>query len=211
MKTFIKTILPTAIAVTMALSSTNAANALSTKSICQDGNDYSYHCVSFSGYKGVDEYGYHNHASHRPNGTFPHNCTAFAAYMLYLYNQFDQDISYLGNASEWDNNAYKVQGSVVSNTPHLGDIAVWDYYGDSTGHVAFVKELIKNSSGVTIGFISADDRYGLRKTTLTEIYKRDTVSGVLNEGWPDHFITFPKASSGGGSDTLVNMQRSPLG
>lgn len=211
MKTFIKILVPTTIALSVSFSSANSANALTKKSICQDGNDYSYHCVSFSGYKGIDYYGYHNFGTHRENGTYPHNCTSFAAYMLYLHNQFDQDISYLGDASQWDNNANKVQESIVSKTPHLGDIAVWEYFGTPAGHVAYVKELIKNSSGVTIGFISADDRYGARITTLTEIYKKDTVTGVLNEDWPDHFITFPKASSGGGSDTLINMQRAPLG
>ena len=211
MKSFIKILVPTTIAMSVAFSSANPANALTKKSICQDGNDYSYHCVSFSGYKGIDYYGYHNYGTHRANGTYPHNCTSFAAYMLYLSNLYDQDISFLGNASEWDNNAHKVYGSIVSKTPHLGDIAVWDFYGGTAGHVAYVKDLIRNNSGAVIGIIAADDKYTERRTSLTEIYIRDTVSGVPNDGWQDHFITFPKASSGGGSDTLLNMQRAPLG
>jgi hypothetical protein len=115
-----------------------------------------------------------------------------------MLNLYDQDISYLGDASQWDNNAYKVEGAIVNKTPKVGDIAVWDYFGGTAGHVAFVHELITNSQGKTIGVVIIDDQWGNRRTTIANYYLRDTTTGVLSTEWPDHFITFPKEPLGGG-------------
>jgi len=185
------------LAVALTFSNPFSAQAITPNSICKDGIDSSYHCVSAYGYKGIDSYGYYKFASTRTDGSYPHNCTAFAAYMLSLLNKYDSNISYLGDASEWDNNAYKVVGATVGSVPHVGDIANWDYYGGPDGHVAFVESLITNSSGTVIGIVALDDGYSARKTAKTEIYKRDTSSGVLNDGWPDHFLSFPKQPGGG--------------
>ena len=176
----------------------NPAQALTIKYDCADSVDYSYHCASMFGYKGIDPYGYSNVASTRLDGSYPHNCTSFAAYMLYDNNKFDENIALLGNASEWDNRAYLVTGASVSTAPHVGDIAVWDYFGGPAGHVAFVYDLITNSSGNTIGVVIVDDQYGNRRTTMTRYYKRDTVTNLISNYYPDHFISFPKNASGGG-------------
>ncbi|MEI7419304.1 MAG: CHAP domain-containing protein [Actinomycetes bacterium] len=187
-----------------------SAQAVTSNILCSDGIDSSYHCVSAYGYTGIDSYGYYKFSSYRPDGSYPHNCTAFAAYMLSIFNVYDRNISLLGNASEWDNNAYKVQGSIVGITPHVGDIANWDYYGGTAGHVAFVQSLINNSSGTVIGIVAADDGFTSRKTALTEIYRRNTANGNPNDGWPDHFLTFLRQPNGGGpgwvalSETIPN-------
>jgi hypothetical protein len=174
------------------------AKAVTKSFPCRDKVDWSYHCASAYGYKGTDTYGYSNYSNRREDGTYPHNCTSFAAYMLSLFNLYDQNISYLGNGSQWDNNAYKVQGAQVKTSPQVGDIAVWDYFGGPEGHVAFVQELITNSLGKTIGVVIVDDQWGNRRTTIANYYIRDTTTGVLSTEWPDHFIAFPKAPSGGG-------------
>jgi len=176
----------------------NPAQALTIKYDCADSVDYSYHCASMFGYKGIDPYGYSNFASTRLDGSYPHNCTSFAAYMLYYNNRFDSNIAFLGNASQWDNRAYLVTDAVVGTTHHVGDIAVWDYFGGTAGHVAFVYDLITNSVGNTIGVIVVDDQYGNRRTTITRYYKRDTITNIISTAYPDHFISFAKKPSGGG-------------
>jgi len=180
------------------LMSSLPAKAITKSFPCRDKVDWSYHCASVYGYTGTDPYGYSNSSSRREDGTYPHNCTSFAAYMLSMLNLYDQDISYLGDASQWDNNAYKVEGAIVNKTPKVGDIAVWDYFGGTAGHVAFVHELITNSQGKTIGVVIIDDQWGNRRTTIANYYLRDTTTGVLSTEWPDHFITFPKEPLGGG-------------
>jgi hypothetical protein len=53
------------------------------------------------------------------------------------------------------------------------------------------------------GYNGVDDGYTRRRTAVTEIFIHDSATNNLNPDWPDHFITFPKDPSGGGTGPVA--------
>jgi surface antigen len=154
---------------------------------CIDPSFSSYSCVAMTGYKGTAPYNV-DRFSVLHNG-FKHSCTSFAAYMLYNYNTHSSAITNFDSAQYWDQEASRVAGARVSSTPHLGDIAQWNAVSGSLplGHVAFVIDVIKSSSGQVTEIITLDDNANRGVTTEKHLFP--AAGGTIS--WPDNFITFP--------------------
>jgi surface antigen len=156
----------------------------------------SYACQTWS-YTGTDPYGYYKFSTKAPNGTL-HNCTAYAAYMLSLRTGYDPRWATLGNASTWASRA-KSFGLPVGQTPHVGDVAQWNF-----GHVAFVEQVNSDSAGKVVSIVVTDDNFNRAVTTRKTIYSGAS-TGVIP--YPDNFISFP--STGGGGRPAVAVSEAP--
>lgn len=152
-----------------------------------------YACQTW-GYTGTDAYGYYHYSSVGANGTL-HNCTSYAAYVLSYTTPYDARWGTLGDASTWASRA-RGYGLPVGNTPHVGDIAQWNF-----GHVAYVESVAKDASGHVTSLVVTDDNYGRAVTTTKTIYV-GSVGGAI--AYPDNFITFP-ASGGGGKGPIAQI------
>lgn len=95
--------------------------------------------------------------------------------------------------------------------PHVGDIAQWNAdSGLSFGHVAYVKSVVKSTTGTVLYIVVADDNGGRLVTTQRKLYPGVTTGTI---SWPDTFVTFPKnpsapGGSGGGSGNVIPLTAS---
>lgn len=124
-----------------------------------------------------------------------HNCTSYAAYMIWMTSPTDSRWSTLGDASTWASRAASY-GLPVGTVPHPGDIAQWDF-----GHVAYVESVTKDASGAVTSIEVTDDNYNLLVTTHKFLHPGQT----KYISYPDHFITFPKLVGGGGARPPIAM------
>ena len=184
MKFFTKIAAGCLVALSPTLVSTNAMAATGPNT--QPCTSTSYACQTY-GYSGTDPYGYSNYSNHGANGTL-HNCTSYAAYMVWLFSPLDNRWSTLGDASAWASRA-AMYGLPVGTVPHAGDIAQWDF-----DHVAYVESVTKDSAGNVLTVEVTDDNYNALVTTHKFLHPGH--SEII--AYPDHFITFPKQTSGGG-------------
>jgi len=152
-----------------------------------------YSCQTW-GYSGTDYYGYFNYSNRAANGSL-HNCTSYAAYMIFLTSATDNRWSTLGDASTWATRAASY-GLPVGTVAHAGDIAQWDF-----GHVAYVESVTKDSTGKIIEIEVTDDNYSRLLRTRKILHPGQT--SVM--AYPDHFITFPKLTGGGGGRPPIAM------
>ena len=161
-----------------------------------------YVCTT-DGYAGRDPYGYWNYGVKDAAGRW-HNCTSYAAFKISLYSPYNSSYAHLGNATTWATRA-EALGLLVSTFPMEGDIAHWDY-----GHVAFVEDVVYNSSGVLLYIVTTSDNaselVANRVTTRRVYYPR-------NSNYPDHFISFPQNGNAGGGSSRpnYNVYSTPIG
>lgn len=180
-----KSLLGLVLAIGLVISSESAfASGLSNQETCISN---AYGCQSW-GYTGVDRYGYYGSSSSGANGTL-HNCTSYAAYMLDFVTPYDNRWSGLGMAVDWATNAKKL-GLAVGTIPHEGDVAHWNF-----GHVAYVEAVNVGANGLVASIEVTDDNWERNQSTRKMIYVGGDNSVIH---WPDHFITFPRITGGGG-------------
>jgi hypothetical protein len=151
-----------------------------------------YRCVEHFGYSGTDPYGVHQWGKPASDGS-NHSCTSFAAFMLAKNNPWMPKISNFDSAQNWAIQARDRVGAVLSQEPHVGDIAQWGKPTDPEGtfeHVAWVDEIFYTSSGAIKEIIIYDDNGGKLRATTKRFLQPN--AGVDSLRWPDVFITFPR-------------------
>ncbi len=171
-----------------------AKPALADTSLCSN-NSYS-NCTGI---------GYTDHGYGANNGNMywsefsGHNCTNYAAYVEQAVNGASTPTpNHLGNASEWDNNA-TADGTTVDTTPGVGSVAQWEagYHGaDSSGHVAYVEAVSKNSDGSIQSITVSEDNWQYGPFDWRTI----TPGGGY---WPSHFIHFKDLASAGTVNSIA--------
>ncbi len=139
-------------------------------------------------------------ASSGPDGL--HNCTMYAAFMLYQ-NGYTTEPANLGqkltNASDWAQEAARLPGVTVSQTPTIGAIAQWNgYSGEKDGHVAYVSDV--TASGA---IVLSDDNFFTGNGGYTDEF---TIASSQSPYWPDNFIEFP-TTKGPQSTALTPAQQ----
>ena len=177
----VKIAIATVIVVTNALVAT-AATAAGTEN-SQECVSTAYGCTTdaYSGTAMAYTAGYLSNAGH--------NCTMYAAYKIYLYKKYSADYMHLGDASTWATRAAALPGVVVSSTPHIYDVAQWNF-----GHVAWVESVQTDATGKVTGIVITDDNYNLKITTRKILHP----GSIKYIAWPDNFITFPSYGRGSG-------------
>lgn len=192
-----KFIITATIGITIAASSATSAFALDNVEICTGTAANRYACTADWGYVGEDPYNVDRFSTIASDGS-KHGCTSFAAFMVALFSPWMPAISTFDSAQYWDTDADTRTDATLGAVPHVGDIAQWNAdSGLSLGHVAYVKSVVKSSTGTVLYIIVADDNGGRQVTTQRKLYPGVTTGTI---SWPDKFITFPKnpPSSGGG-------------
>lgn len=115
-----------------------------------------------------------------------HNCTSYAAYMLQLNGT--PEITGLGHANQWDNNAKK-KGYSVDKTPAVGSIAQTDR--GATGHVMYVEAVAEDKSWIIISEDNWEGEFNWEKHYLPEngvwnynfIHINDLKPVTIEDGW----------------------------
>ncbi len=157
-----------------------------------------YACTSY-GYAGIDPYGYWRYGAKDSAGRW-HNCTSYVAYVLSLISPYDSRYAHFHDATKWDTDAAAI-GIPISKTPEVWDVAQWNY-----GHVAFVEDVVYNSSGSVAYIVTTSDNYSTNPSNLVTT-RRVYYPGT--SAYPDNFLHFPVISSGGGGggggSGLVNL------
>jgi hypothetical protein len=151
------------------------------------GNNYQYNKSTMAGFWGWKLYG---NGGTLYTGKNPHNCTLFAAFMLWRNGYTNPAGGSFGDASKWGQNV--PQGS-VSGIPAKGAIAWF-----RAGHVAYVESFTGTSPDSRVDVIS--DNYGRtqdkkdydpeRGYTSLETY---TVKEIANAGGFIHLADVPVA------------------
>lgn len=188
----------TTITLSLVLTGINATWALAddTSWECKGTAYDPYLCTAQWGYVGHDNYNLEQWSENSDYNN-QHGCTSFAGYMLWMFNVHTSGIYHFDSAQYWDNEAPTLGNATVGFVPHVGDIAQWESTSvGPVGHVAWVKEVTRNASGVLESILIVDDNRGLGYTTQRRI-KVGSQSLILS--WPDHFLTFPVAPNGPGS------------
>jgi surface antigen len=153
----------------------------------------SYICTT-NGYEGFDIYDYWTYGGQDSQYRW-HNCTAYAAYQISLFTVKNNKYKELGMAKYWASRAPGL-GLKVSTVPHWRDIAFW-----SSGHVAFVEDVVRFASGRVAYIVITEDNAGVdnpewRLTKRRVLYPSD-------ESFPEKFITFPAIMVGGGTPPVA--------
>ena len=114
------------------------------------------------------------------------NCTSYAAWRMDLLGIKLPYGAKLGNANTWDDNAPRY-GYPVDNTPHPGDIAVWDA---GSGHVAFVESVDPRGTATP-----ADDLVTVSEYNFAPAYGGQY--GIRADVQAPHYIHFLKDNQTG--------------
>lgn len=200
-----KLLATTIVGITISITTATGAFALDNIEICTGTATNRYACTAEWGYAGEDPYNVDRFSSVASDGT-KHGCTSFAAFMVAAFSPWMSAISTFDSAQYWDTDAVSRTSATLSSIPHVGDIAQWNAdAGLKLGHVAYVKSVVKNSSGAIQYIIVADDNGGRLVTTQRKLYP-GVNTGTIS--WPDNFITFPKhtpSSGGGGGGNVIPL------
>lgn len=192
---------------TFALANPSWALAAGNFESCVANTISSYSCVSAFGYTGTDPYGVYKFGNRDSNLKW-HNCTAYAAFRLYMSNPYMPAISTFHDASNWANDAVTLVGATLSMNPQVGDIAWWGSSSGLTyGHVAVVDSISYNSLGTVTSIKVSDDNAGRLITTNKVLYP-GVQTGTI--AYPQKFIRFPSYSSGGGGSRPPIAMNEPL-
>jgi surface antigen len=191
----IKATIATMLGMTLAIAGATTAEAAPPTECVSS----SYICTT-NGYQGVDIYDYWTYGGQDAELRW-HNCTAYAAYQISLFTVKNDKYKELGMAKYWASRAPGL-GLKVSTIPRWRDIAFW-----SSGHVAFVEDVVYFASGRVAYIVITEDNAGVdnpawRLTKRRVLYPSDS-------SFPDKFITFPAIASGGGRPPVAYI--TPLG
>jgi hypothetical protein len=196
-----------------------ATNLVPAPGLATPGSGLSYPCSSEAYNCDLDNYNPNNppvpnpwwytqygpgQASSGPDGL--HNCTMYAAFMLYQNGVTVEPggTGGLGSASDWASEAVNMPGVTVNQTPVIGAIAQWNATSAAAdGHLAYVQDV--TSSGIVL----SDDNYWPKSQGGNGGYTDEFTIANGSRYWPDNFIVFP-TTQGAGSTALTPDQQAGL-
>jgi surface antigen len=117
--------------------------------VCEFGSAGGQSCVNPSNRNDLYDWGYWSGGTFEPYDQWGYeyrNCTSYVAWKLSTDGVSSSLFKDLGNADQWIGNVAGKAGVVVTRTPSVGAVAVWDSPG--VGHVAWVESV--NGATVTV-------------------------------------------------------------